>query len=356
MKLNPISETINRALRSAGLTSGEGNSGRIQRLIDNALKSAGLHAKTLLDQRPTDAAEVTDIMESESRATGRFLSRTHTGSKGSRDYKLYVPSSYDGGAMPLLVMLHGCKQNPDDFAAGTRMNEHAERHGFLVAYPEQTARANGANCWNWFEAAQQAREGQEPSLIAGIVGEIQRGYTVRPSSVFAAGLSAGAAMAVILGSAYPEVFAGVAAHSGLPLGAAHDVPSAFAAMHGNAARAVESGHRGPGVRTLVLHGDADRTVVLANGDAIGRQAVRAFEQDGDRLQRVESGVESGGRRCTRIEFIDGSGVPAVEEWIVHGAGHAWSGGSNAGSFADPKGPDASQLVVKFFLSAGASRQ
>ena len=253
--------------------------------------------------------------------------------------------------MPTLVMLHGCKQNPDDFAAGTRMNEQAERHGFLVAYPAQTVRANGANCWNWFERAHQSRDGAEPALIVGIVRDIAKLYAVMPDKVFVGGLSAGAAMAVVLGRAYPDVFAGVAAHSGLPAGAAHDVASAFAAMRGDGENVAEHGDGAP-VRTIVFHGDADAVVSVRNGGAIAQKAVAAFEHEGERLQRlVRLDAESRGRHYTMKEFSDASGTSVIEEWVVHGGGHAWSGGSDAGSFADPSGPDASGEIVRFFLES-----
>jgi poly(hydroxyalkanoate) depolymerase family esterase len=284
----------------------------------------------------------------------------HTSPLGSRAYKLYVPGAYRAEPMPVVVMLHGCKQDPDDFAAGTRFNEVAEELGFLVAYPAQPAKANGSNCWNWFEPLAQTRAGAEPSIIAGIVGEIGKAYRVDERRVFVAGLSAGAAMAVVLGETYPDVFAAVGAHSGLPYGVAHDVASAFAAMHGGARLSADkstsglaSTSRAPnasrGVATIVFHGDRDATVALKNGSAIADQAVSNLEHERGPLTREVQERTMRGRRCTRTSYLAGDGLPVVEHWTVHGGGHAWSGGSAAGSFTDPQGPDASREMMRFFL-------
>jgi poly(hydroxyalkanoate) depolymerase family esterase len=235
-------------------------------------------------------------------------------------------------------MLHGCKQDPDDFAAGTRMNALADEHGFIVVYPEQPATANASRCWNWFQRADQQRERGEPSLIAGITRDIIARYDVDPRRVYIAGLSAGGAMAEIMVHTYPELYAAVGVHSGLPYAAAHDVASAFAAMRGRRQR--------PGpqcgesishpVPAIVFHGDDDTTVHPSNGE-------RAFTS-----RTVESGEHSG-RPYTRTIQAGESGKPAMEHWLVHGAGHAWSGGSGNGSYADPLGPDASREMLRFFL-------
>jgi len=348
VKTQHITDTINRALDSAGLLrSTTAGAHDVRGIIDRALQAAGLGGSTTAKTAP-QTVKPAPAGADHPPAAGEFLTHDHTSEHGSRDYELYVPTSYTGEAMPLLVMLHGCKQNPIDFARGTRMNEQAERHGFLVAYPSQTARANGANCWNWFERAQQDRSGAEPSLIAGIVNDIARSHAVQPRKVFVAGLSAGAAMAVILGRTYPDVFAAVAAHSGLPMGAAHDVSSAFAAMHSGAATGSDGD--GPGMRTIVFHGDADVTVNRRNGSAIVDQAVATFERHGTPLHRLTRlDAEIGGRRCTSSTFADAADRVLVEQWTIHGAAHAWSGGDTAGSYADATGPDASAEIVRFFL-------
>jgi poly(hydroxyalkanoate) depolymerase family esterase len=340
-----VAKTLRRAFRSAGLHRPSRSGAAVTAHIERALAAAGLatpSAETVVrpEHRPTPVRE-----------PGRFLDRRYTGPQGSRDYKLYIPASHTNRPSPLVLMLHGCKQNPEDFAAGTAMNAKAEQHGFLVAYPAQTSRANGSNCWNWFEPAEQRREGTEPAILAGIVGDVAAAHPVLPGQVFVAGLSAGGAMAVILGAAYPDVFAAVAVHSGLPLGAAHDVPSAFAAMHGRP-ESFPGPRPATPVRTIVFHGDADRTVTLHNGEAIVEQAVAAFEASGRPLHSpVIAHDRHGGRACEVATYLDATGRVAVESWRVQGAGHAWSGGSPDGSYTDPTGPDASKEIVRFFLGA-----
>lgn len=359
MNIHFITEKIQQALTSAGLMRGQ--------LPPRAVDDDELIVVERVDVPPTaparrsapTSAPAPTAAPTPARArSGRFLALSHTAPRGARDYKLYVPAAYRGQPMPLLLMLHGCKQNPDDFATGTRMNALAEQHGFLVAYPAQSVAANGSNCWNWFEAAQQSREGAEPQLLAGIVADVVTAYAVRADRVFVAGLSAGAAMAVILGRTHPELFAGVAAHSGLPLGAAHDVPSAFAAMAG---RVPFGGPRGggnggvpgstsPTPRTIVIHGDRDNTVKASNGAAIAAQALASFEAGAGPLRRViREAAGAGGRRATVASWLDEAGVAQVEEWVVAGGAHAWFGGDGAGSYTDAQGPDASAEIVRFFL-------
>jgi poly(hydroxyalkanoate) depolymerase family esterase len=350
-----IVETIDRALSAAGLTD---RTSDVRRAIDSALAKAGLRRGTEPPPRqaPLDVpvAKPADPVV-EAATPGEFTSRVHASERGTLDYKLYVPSSYAGKPLPLVVMLHGCKQNPDDFAAGTRMNELAERHGLVVAYPAQTRRANGSNCWNWFLAAEQERDGREASLIAGAVSDIASSLAIDRSKVFVAGMSAGGAAAVILGSRYPDVFAGVAVHSGLPLGAAHDVPSAFAAMRGQSPRAAviaQPGADAASPRMLVLHGDADATVVPSNSDGIVTNALASFANRGVALQAMLPVAQTrNGRPCRRTDHVDSGGVPMVREWRVQGGGHTWFGGSRAGSYTDESGPDASAELVSFFLGA-----
>jgi poly(hydroxyalkanoate) depolymerase family esterase len=167
------------------------------------------------------------------------------------------------------------------------MNRRADEQGFLVVYPEQASSANPSRCWNWFRAEDQVRQGGEPELIAGIVRAVAAGHAVDPQRIYVAGLSAGAAMAVILGETYPELFAAVGAHSGLPYAAAHDIPSAMAAMKGHAVmgRAHLPGTaddpRRPttqAVPVIVFHGDRDHTVQHSNGEHIAEQATQAHAQ------------------------------------------------------------------------------
>src|SRR5918996_1617317 len=278
----------------------------------------------------------------------QFVAGAYSNQAGSRVYKLYIPSGYRGQALPLVVMLHGCTQSPDDFAAGTRMNVLAEEHTCLVAYPAQAASANASKCWNWFRPSDQQRGQGEPSLIAGITRQVMRDYAVDSQRVYVAGLSAGAAAAAIMGMTYPDLYAAIGVHSGLACGAASDLPSAFAAMQQGEAvvvrRSVE--HRRM-VPTIVFHGDQDSTVHPRNGDWVIEQS-RATPMT-DLRTTVQRGRVPGGHAYSRTLHADARGQVILEHWVIHGAGHAWSGGSPAGSYTDPRGPDAAREMLRFFL-------
>jgi poly(hydroxyalkanoate) depolymerase family esterase len=248
------------------------------------------------------------------------------------------------------------------------MNELAEQHGFAVVYPAQARTANSARCWNWFAAENQARGSGEPSLIAGITEEVAGRVRVDRRRIFVAGHSAGAAMAVVLGEAYPDLYAGIGVHSGLPFASAHDVGSALAAMHGRsslgkiAIRMINPLAAPPpkpritqAVPTIVFHGDTDPTVAASNGAVIIEQAVAlaAKLHPGAPLQPVEQHGAAGGRSYRRTTYTDGNGgPPLIEEWVLHGAGHGWSGGADGAQrrISDPRGPDASAEMVRFFLA------
>jgi poly(hydroxyalkanoate) depolymerase family esterase len=281
----------------------------------------------------------------------QYLSRSYACAAGRRSYKLYIPSSHHaGGRRPLVVMLHGGTQDADDFAAGTRMNALAEEHGFLVAYPSQCKSANPSLCWNWFKPEDQVRGAGEPSIIAGITSEIIAEQDIDPQRVFVAGLSAGGAMAAVMGATYPEVYAAVGVHSGLPYRSATDVASAFAAMSGDPGlqrrprKTRPNSDRTLRVRTIVFHGDADHIVHPSNAARI----VEAQAKGGDSAERVKA-RSSVSRTYTRAVTRDKTGTAVVEHWLIHGSGHAWSGGSADGTYTDPHGPDASRAMLRFFL-------
>jgi poly(hydroxyalkanoate) depolymerase family esterase len=278
----------------------------------------------------------------------RFDAFTFANAAGSRAFKLYIPASATGQPMPLIVMLHGCTQSPDDFAAGTRMNALAERHGFLVAYPEQPQSANPSRCWNWFNAGDQRRDVGEPSLIAGITRAIVRDQPVDPARIYVAGLSAGGAAAAVMGATYPDLYAAIGVHSGLPCGAAHDVASAFAAMQKGSPPVARLRSTGAAVArpTIVFHGDGDTTVAPVNSDRVIAQS----QAGADLRTRVSRGKSPGGMQWRRVVHVDDADRTVLEQWTVYGAGHAWSGGSAEGSFTEPRGPDASAEMVRFFLS------
>ncbi|MFN3620941.1 alpha/beta hydrolase family esterase [Sphingorhabdus sp.] len=276
---------------------------------------------------------------------GHFENRQYSCDLGRRSYKLFTPSRHGGELMPLVIMLHGCTQTPDDFAAGTQMNELGEELGFLVAYPAQSSSANPNGCWNWFKTSDQQKDAGEPALIAGIVREIVADYAVDASRVYVAGLSAGGAMAAILGMTYPELFAAIGVHSGLPFGAATDVASAFKAMK-RGPNQVAGSRSGQTVPTIVFHGDRDRTVNPANADGVLAQ----FDLQGPSDQYMTSFENSpNGLKYVKSVQSDDNGKPMFEKWLVKGAGHAWSGGSPRGSYTEPRGPEASREMIRFFL-------
>jgi len=293
---------------------------------------------------------------------GRFVDSSFTGAAGTRAFKLFVPGGFDGEALPLVVMLHGCTQDPDDFAAGTRMNALAQEMGFVVLYPAQAPRSNSHKCWNWFSPQHQRRGSGEPALLAGMTRHILQTHSVDRDRVYVAGLSAGGAMAAILAREYPDVFAAAGVHSGVAPGGANDVASAFAVMK-SGPRAGTNGaspfavrmpvaERAPSdvtVPLIVFHGDADQTVAAANGDAVVAAALVAQPV----VATTSAGTSAFGERTFRRTVWrreDQAAAPSVaEHWTVHGSPHAWSGGAAAGSYTDPAGPDASREMLRFFL-------
>jgi poly(hydroxyalkanoate) depolymerase family esterase len=304
--------------------------------LDGMREFTGLGLRGPIRRTPPSASDI--VPEST-----RFIAGTYRNAAGSRAYKLFIPSHSRGQQLPLIVMLHGCTQSPDDFAAGTRMNFLAEEQNCFVVYPEQPSGANQAKCWNWFRPGDQRRSGGEPSLIAGITREIMHDHPIDPKRVYVAGLSAGGAAAAIMGATYSDLYASVGIHSGLACGAARDLPSAFVAMRqGSVFEAIEkAGH----LPTIVFHGDRDTTVHPNNGDQIIELSAKATSP----TVKVLRGRVPHGHAYTRTILTDAGGRSLSEHWNIHGAGHAWAGGSPAGSYTDPQGPDATREMLRFFL-------
>ena len=273
-------------------------------------------------------------------------------------YRLYIPASpppsdtaaasATSGPLPLVVLLHGCKQNALDFAKGTGMNALADQQQVVVLYPEQLSKANSGNCWNWFEPTHQTRSG-EPGMIAALTRKVMAvshgDVQIDPERVYIAGLSAGGAMAAVVAELYPDIFAAVGVHSGLPAGAAQSMVGAFGAMRrGGPVQTATA------IPTIVFHGAADTTVHPDNGQYVSDAARAAMGNNGQELVKSEQTVRTQGQRpAKRVSYLDDSGKPCVEHWTVGDAGHAWSGGSAAGSYTDPKGPSASRAMLAFFL-------
>jgi poly(hydroxyalkanoate) depolymerase family esterase len=328
-------ETIQRALRQAGL------------LAPNAPEAA----PGLVDLNPlpdsararTPSKRTRPQSPTRELGPGRFIDGRFACADGARRYKLYIPARAAPGARPLVVMLHGCTQDAADFAAGTAMNLLAEEHGCLVLYPEQDRSANHSGCWNWFEPGQQRRGAGEPAILAGMTRQVIAEHGADPARVFVAGLSAGGAMAAILGAAYPELYAAVGVHSGLAAGTGKDMISGLHAM--------KRAPRAAGLQTklpiIVFHGDADHVVHPGNGDAVLRQYVAAHGS----LREQRSRGDANGRAYTQISWHGEDGRRVAEHWQIHGAGHAWMGGKPGGSHTDATGPCASTQMLAFFLQS-----
>ena len=273
----------------------------------------------------------------------KFIARSYCGPAGSLNYRLYVPADHAGRELALVLMLHGCTQNPEDFALGTQMNGLADEFGLIVAYPHQPRAANASGCWNWFDKRHQHRGSGEPAMLAGLAQSLASEFGIGRERTFAAGLSAGGAMAEVLAATYPDLFEAVGIHSGLPYKAAKDVPSAFAAMKGTVAEPALRVVTETECRKIVFHGDADTTVNSINAMRILQRA------SGGKLKQIDLESEIGGRHVNQTVLQDSAGQPVVELWSVAGGGHAWFGGDSRGSYTQSVGLDASRLMVRFFL-------
>ncbi len=285
-----------------------------------------------------------------------FLDLRYSCAAGARRYRLYVPSSAGEGLQGLIVMLHGCTQNPVDFAVGTRMNALAEEHRLLIVYPAQTRGDNPMSCWNWFRPGDQMRDTGEPAIIAGLTESVRVQYAIPTGRAFVAGLSAGGAMAAIMGETYPELYGAVGIHSGLAYGSANDVMSAFTVMRGQVGIELppSNKHGAAGTeanpRMIVFHGSADTTVHPSNAERI----IASQGESLGKSSRSEHGPSGDIRAYTRLVSERDDGTHAIECWMIEGAQHAWSGGHPRGSYTDPRGPNASAAMVRFFLHGQGS--
>lgn len=325
---------------AAGPTAGRRSASWSRAWSRTAANPPHWHAGVAAAARQGDAVEV---------AEGDFRPHRFSCEAGELAYKLYIPAGLETAGAPLLLMLHGCTQTPDDFARGTRMNQLALEHGYVVAWPEQSAERNQNRCWNWFRGNDQQRGQGEPAMLAALTRQLVADHGLDGSRVFVAGLSAGGAMAAVLASTHPDVYAAIGVHSGLPIGLASDIPSAFAAMRKGGRRRRAAARIDP-VPAIVFHGDSDTTVHPSNGHGVIDQSLGhggAADHAG-RDGTVEHHTAAGGRSFTRTVHRSVNGQVAAEHWVVHGSAHAWSGGDAAGSYTDPAGPDASAQMLRFF--------
>lgn len=287
----------------------------------------------------------------------RSLDGSYTDDIGTLKYELYLSSALRKRP-PLFVMLHGASQTASDFAIGTRMAEVVEECGGIALFPEQSRSAHPFGSWNWYDTRHQLAEGGEPSLIVGLTRKIAADHGADQRRIYVAGMSSGGAMAVILGQAFPGVYAAVGVHSGIPRGAAHDLMSALRTMNSGPPESwterPEPSHLIP---TIVFHGDRDRTVHPLNAMAVIAQALRREGESAETADTLSAGPTPmpGGREVTLTTHRRDAATSDAELWIVHGIGHAWTGGSAKGSYTDESGPDATREMLRFFLTQSLAR-
>jgi poly(hydroxyalkanoate) depolymerase family esterase len=324
-------------------------------------------------RRPDTGASAAGVSARAVRKKEGAFASWNFGADPPRSFMLYEPAARKRGPAPLLVLLHGCGQDARDFAAGTRMNEAAEAEGVVVLYPEQTRAANPMRCWNWY-VPMDRRDGEgDAALIAAMTRHVIEDCDIDTARVYVAGMSAGGAMAAVLAKDYPDLYVALGVHSGLPAGMAHDLFSAMRLMSNGpssgqdevptcpraraCARSAACSCEGlmPPIASIVFHGDEDTTVHPSNGQAIHGLPVPAAPTAAKtrlaerRLLQSTTDASDGRRGFTRSLHIGPDGVSERELWIVHGAGHAWAGGSDSGSYTDGAGPDASREMLRFFL-------
>lgn len=329
------------------------------RVVRDGLRRAGRSVRDALQRGPGSPGP----HAGQARGNGTWREEHHRGPHGKRPYAVYTPPGVRPGA-PLLVLLHGCTQDPLDMAVGTGMNRLADREGFVIAYPQQVRRHNARCCWNWFRPEDQRRDGGEPAELAAITDDVATAAAVDRDRVYVAGMSAGGAMATVLAATHPDVYAAVGVHSGMAYAAASDARSAFAAMRsadGGApvdeahAAVTAMGEHARIVPAIVVHGAADDTVDPTNGERIVRQwlLIDQLVSSGHWSSHFDAPddlrtVKADGRRSAVVARWRRRRDVIAEYWHVDGLGHAWSGGVPGGSYTDPRGPDAALAMWRFF--------
>ncbi len=295
---------------------------------------------------------------------------TYNGPGGSHQYFVYTAEHYQPGTkVPLLVMLHGCAQTAEDFATGTAMNVLAEQYGFIVVYPQQTRKHNMNRCWNWFDPKHQTRDRGEPASIAGIIQTIVTGtdlWTIDLQRIYVAGISAGGAMAVIMGATYPDLIAAIGVHSGIEYGGAENVFSGLQAMGHGGPEPLHQGELAHTVMgtssrvmpTIVFHGTDDKVAAPINGTQVIQQWMQTncLASRGEYVARIDepttvtSGQTPGGHSYVVSTWGPPDDYPVQVYWKIGGMGHAWSGGNPQGTYTDPLGPNASLAMYRFFMA------
>ncbi|MFG6460474.1 alpha/beta hydrolase family esterase [Roseateles sp. DXS20W] len=284
---------------------------------------------------------------------GSWLTGAVLTTGGPRRYGLFRPDGVRfGEKLPLLVMLHGCQQDAKRFAASTRMNRLAARERFLVLYPEQPRLANAQGCWNWFDT-QGGRAWAEAAWIMRAIDQVSVLYAADRERTAVAGLSAGASMAALLATRYPQRFKALAMHSGVPPGAASSALGAVGAMQGRREPGVTPTDDWPPL--IVIHGGQDGVVSARNAEA----AVQMWSDAAGARAGAPRELLRGKRYPMQVtEFRRRRRVVAMLVRVDR-LGHAWSGGAARERFSDASGPDASRMVWRFVekqFSASQSRE
>ena len=344
-KMFSAQKLIRRTLSQSGMQSAMKSATKAAKLQFNAAGISKEHNlyRTGLFEKNVKTPPTLDMGMSRERYDCAF---------GARDYLLFLPRNKRSKPKGLLLMLHGCTQTSSDFARGTNMANLAQQKNFIVAFPEQSRGANAQTCWNWFERGDQERDLGEPAILAGMAQSLSASHGISDDQIYVAGFSAGAAMAVILGETYPDVFAAIGVHSGLPYRAAHSVASALAAMGGKSMPQKTAGKLSPSVPLIIFHGTEDKIVAPKNAKQIVSATVQRNPTITSEIEVKRPGASrSKQKNATCIRHVTSQGQIAIEEWQIDGLGHNWSGGNLSGSYTDPTGPDASKLMLKFFFGS-----
>ena len=289
---------------------------------------------------------------------GRWINRRHSGPHGSRQYDIYLPAGLPARAKVSMVMLlHGCRQSSIEFAVESGFTTAADAGGFVVVAPRQELQHQLQRCWRWYDSTHQRRDGGEPAILKDIVDEVLAEdveFRIDRRRVYTAGLSAGGAMALILATTYPDVFAAAGVHSATAYRSATQSLSALGAMAARRAVPSHGGIRGEMAPVVLIHGTDDRVVRPPNADRIVDQWLASRDAAGPKgLNRVRPLATTrafvvDGRRCIRTRWYTARGRRVLEYWRIDGLGHAWSGGRSKGSFIDRTGPRAADVMWTFF--------
>lgn len=337
--------------------------GKLLEAVGWIKRALGLGANAAPAQQPVEAPDRAPVhvaaQSAAESAVASFTEQIFRFGDADYRYRVYFPATGhqdNRASLPLVVLLHGCKQDATDFALGTAMNALADHDKCVVLYPEQRPAVNPMRCWSWYDTAHQRRGAGEPGMIAALTRQVLHAHSADPARIYIAGLSAGGAMAALVARLYPELFAAVGVHSGLPAGAATNLISAMSAMRQGSHRTAFIGEPGNRLPTIVFHGDADATVHPDNGEKIVSAALAAWDAAGlalTKLERCEGEVathsDTPNRSTRRTTYSGTDGKPYVDYWAIGAGPHAWSGGNLAGSFTDPQGPGASRAMLAFFL-------